>query len=167
VRAAGKILRNPNCRITSEVVLPERFYSSSSFNWIIHRSVQTGGHGGGFMSTSLWQICCMIRSVTINVLNFQINLLSRACSNREHNNFTEVVLGLPQVPMMVLALLSNVLNSEPFFLLAVWSFFLTLFFFWWYFWCFFDYECSCHVSTVVLSLISKVFKHILLVLQKR
>jgi hypothetical protein len=71
----------------------------------------------------------MIRSVTINVLNFQINLLSRACSNREHNNFTEVVLGLPQVPMMVLALLSNVLNSEPFFLLAVWSFFLTLFFF--------------------------------------
>jgi hypothetical protein len=76
----------------------------------------------------------MIRSVTINVDNFQINLSSRACSNREHNNFTEVFLGLLQVPMMVLALLSNVLNSEPFFLLAVWSFFLPLlFFFEWYF----------------------------------
>lgn len=77
----------------------------------------------------------VIRSVTINVDNFQINLSSRACSNREHNNFTEVFLGLLQVPMMVLALLSNVLNSEPFFLLAVWSFFLPLFFFCfgWYF----------------------------------
>jgi hypothetical protein len=49
----GKILRNPNCRITSEVVLPERFYSSSSFNWIIHRSVQTGGHGGVYVYESV------------------------------------------------------------------------------------------------------------------